>query len=53
MFVVGRFARVEGVFLDVDGERYLAVTMEDDPAADLYQSNGRFLYFHPDEVEPL
>ncbi|HEU4488253.1 MAG TPA: hypothetical protein VFS38_03075 [Actinomycetota bacterium] len=53
MFLVGRTARVEGVFLDVDDNHYLAVTLEDDLAADLHQSHGRFLYFSPDEVEPL
>jgi hypothetical protein len=41
------------VFLDVEDNSYLAVTLEDDPAADLHQSHGRFLYFRPDEVEPL
>jgi hypothetical protein len=53
MFLAGRIARVEGVFLDVDDNRYLAVTLEDDPGADLHQWHGRFLYFNPDEVEPL
>ncbi len=53
MFLDGRMARVEAVFVDVDNNNYLAVTLEDDPAADLYQSHGRFLYFQPDEVEPL
>lgn len=53
MFVAGRIARVEGVFFDVENCSYLAVTLEDDPAADLHQSHGRYLYFYPDEVEPL
>lgn len=53
MFLDGRLGRVEGVFRDVDDKTYLAVTLEDDPAADLYQSHGRFLYFQPDEVEPF
>jgi hypothetical protein len=53
MFLEGRIARVEGVFRDVEDKNYLAVTLEDDPAAELYQSHGRFLYFQPDEVEPL
>jgi hypothetical protein len=53
MFLAGRTARVQGVFLDVDDNHYLAVTLEDDLAADLHQSHGRFLYFSPDEVEPL
>ena len=38
--------------LDVDDTSYLAVTLEDDPAADLQAQHGRFLYFSPDEVEP-
>ncbi|HKD67210.1 MAG TPA: hypothetical protein VKB84_10250 [Candidatus Binataceae bacterium] len=53
MFLEGRVARVQGVFRDFDDRDYLAVTLEDDPAADLYQSHGRFLYFQPDEVEPM
>jgi hypothetical protein len=53
LFLDGRTARVEGVFLDVDERRYLAVTLEDDPAAALHQVHGRYLYFAPDEVEPL
>jgi hypothetical protein len=53
MFLVGRSATVEAVFLDVDGERHLAVTLDEDPAADLQRWHGRFLYFSPDEVEPL
>jgi hypothetical protein len=53
MFLEGRIAQVQGVFRDLDDHSYLAVTLEDDPAADLYQSHGRFLYFQPDEVEPF
>jgi len=53
MFLAGRVARVEGVFLDVEDQRYLAVTLEEDPAAELHQWHGRYLYFAPDEVEPL
>ncbi|MDQ6669862.1 MAG: hypothetical protein M3069_03790 [Chloroflexota bacterium] len=53
MFLAGQAANVAGVFLDVDGERYLAVTLVDDPGADLYAAQGRYLYFRPDEVEPL
>ena len=47
MFLDGRVARVEAVLFDVDNHNYLAVTLEDDPAADLHQRHGRFLYFHP------
>jgi hypothetical protein len=53
MFLAGRLAAVEAVFLDVDGDRHLAVTLDEDPAADLQRWHGRFLYFSPDEVEPL
>jgi hypothetical protein len=53
MFLAGRPATVEAVFLDVDGNRHLAVTLDEDPAADLQRWHGRFLYFSPDEVEPL
>jgi hypothetical protein len=53
MFLAGRLATVEAVFLDVDGARHLAVTLEEDPAADLQRWHGRFLYFSPDEVEPV
>jgi hypothetical protein len=52
MFLAGREATVEAVFLDVDGNRHLAVTLDEDPAADLRRWHGRFLYFSPDEVEP-
>jgi hypothetical protein len=53
MFLEGCVALVQGVFRDVEDQNYLAVTLEDDPAAELYQSHGRFLYFQPDEVEPM
>jgi hypothetical protein len=29
------------------------VSPDHDPAADLQRSHGRFLYFAPDELEPL
>ncbi|MEU7692992.1 hypothetical protein OHB01_14810 [Microbispora hainanensis] len=53
MFLAGRTALVEAVFLDVDGVRHLAVTLEDDPGSDLQREQRRFFYFAPDEVEPL
>ena len=52
MFLCGRGALVEAVLVDVDDTSYLAVTLADDPAADLQSAHGRFLYFAPDEVEP-
>jgi hypothetical protein len=53
MFLAGRIAVVEAVLRDVDDNPYLAVTLVDDPAAELQRDNGRFRYFAPDEVEPL
>jgi hypothetical protein len=53
MFVSGKTARVTAVHEDVDGGRHVAVVVEDDPAADLHDWYGRYLYFSPDEIEPL
>jgi len=53
LFLTGRSAQVEAVLHDVDGGVHLALTPEDDPAADLQRNHGRFLYFAPDEVEPM
>ena len=53
LFLAGRTALVEAVLFDVDGQVHLALLPDDDPAADLQRSHGRFLYFGPDEVEPI
>ncbi|MFU8871622.1 hypothetical protein [Micromonospora sp. SL4-19] len=53
MFLAGRTGRVEQVLLDVDGTRFLAVTVDDDPGAELHQWYGRLRHFRPEEVEPL
>ncbi|MGW3495947.1 hypothetical protein [Streptomyces sp. NPDC001020] len=53
MFLAGRTALVAAVRQDVDGSPHLAVTLEDDPAAELHRWYGRYLYFRPDEVRPL
>ncbi|MGW2234002.1 hypothetical protein [Streptomyces sp. NPDC001759] len=53
MFLDGRTAEVAAVFHDVDGSVHLAVTLDDDPAAELHSWYGRFHYFRPDELEPL
>jgi hypothetical protein len=53
MFLRDRTAIVEAVLSDVDGTTHLAVTLEDDPAGDLLQWYGRYLYFVPEEVELL
>jgi hypothetical protein len=53
MFLRGRSAIVEAVFSDLEGQKYLAVTLLEDPGADLERSQKRFLYFYPEEVEPV
>jgi hypothetical protein len=53
MFLDGRTAQVDAVLHDVDGSCHLAVTVEDDPGAELNRWYGRFRYFAPEEVEPL
>jgi hypothetical protein len=53
IFLVGLAATVAGVFTDVDGDQHVAVTVDDDPASEELIWQGRFLFFHPDEVEPL
>jgi len=41
---------VRAVHQDVDGEFYVAVTVDDDPASDLHEWYGRSLFFYPDEI---
>jgi hypothetical protein len=53
MFLVGRRATVQAVVLDVDGTHHVAVTLDDDPGADLQAVQGRFRYFAPIELRPL
>lgn len=53
LFLAGRAAEVAAVHRDVEGTAYVAVTLADDPAADLHARVGRYFYFYPDEIEPL
>jgi hypothetical protein len=53
IFVAGKTARVTSVHEDVEGNKHVGVVVDDDPAADLHEWYGRYLYFAPDEVEPL
>ncbi|NKY26640.1 hypothetical protein [Nocardia gamkensis] len=53
LFFDGRCARVVSVHEDVDGQAHVGVVLDDDPAAELHEWYGRYLYFAPDEVEPL
>lgn len=53
LFFADQVARVTAVLSDVDGEVHVALVLVDDPAADLHEWYGRYLYFSPDELEPL
>jgi hypothetical protein len=53
LFYAGKTARVTSVHEDVDGNQHVGVVVDDDPAAELHEWYGRYLYFAPDEVEPL
>ena len=53
LFFAGQTGRVTGVHFDVDGSTHVAVVLEADPAADLQEWYGRYLYFAPEELEPL
>ncbi|MGH9046791.1 MAG: hypothetical protein ACRDVW_05690, partial [Acidimicrobiales bacterium] len=53
LFFAGLTATVAGVFFDVDGSQHIAVTVDDDPATEELSWQGRYLFFHLDEVEPL
>lgn len=51
-FLEAKAATVRGVYEDAEGEMYVAVTVDDDPASDMHEWYGRSLFFYPDEVEP-
>jgi hypothetical protein len=53
LFFADQIARVTAVLGDVDGGLHVALVLVDDPAADLHDWYGRYLYFAPDELEPL
>jgi hypothetical protein len=53
MFLIGRVATVAGIFRDLEDRVHVAVTVDDDPAADLQRAFGRYWYFSPEEIVPL
>ncbi len=53
IFLAGRRATVTRVLHDVDGGDHVAVVLDDDEGQDLAVAQGRYLYFAPDEVEPV
>jgi hypothetical protein len=53
LFLAGRDAVVQAVFHDVDGNVQVAVSVLDDDGAEYQIGHGRYLFFYPEEVEPL
>lgn len=53
MFLAGRIASVQAILFDAEDDAHLAVTLDDDPGADIQLSHGRYRYFKIDEVEPI
>jgi hypothetical protein len=53
LLFTGHTATVEEVKVDLEGRRVYAVTIDDDPAAELHRWYGRFHYYFEDELEPL
>jgi len=53
MFLAGMTATVAAVMRDVEDQDCLAVTIDDDPAAELLRWHQRFHYFYPEEIEPV
>jgi len=53
LFFADQVGRVTAVLSDVDGDVHVALVLVDDPAADLHEWYGRYLYFSPDELKPL
>jgi hydrogenase maturation protease len=53
--LAGRIGTVAGIEQDFEEKLHLAVTLEDDPGADLGEARqpGHRFFFAPDEVEPL
>jgi hypothetical protein len=51
VFLAGRTAIVDRILHDVDGSLFVAVTLDDDPGADLLADHGRHHHFTPDEIE--
>jgi hypothetical protein len=53
LFLAGKIATIAEIVHTVDDDTHLAVTVDDDPASELMNWHGRYLYFAPDEVVAL
>ncbi|MGX7677746.1 hypothetical protein ACSMXN_02480 [Jatrophihabitans sp. DSM 45814] len=53
IFFAGKAATVAAVFADVDGNDHVAVVLSEDDKANPDDWYGRYLYFAPEELEPI
>jgi hypothetical protein len=53
LIYAGHVATVAAIRHDVDGSVFLAVTIDDDPAAELHDWYGRYHYYRIEEVESV
>ena len=51
--VRGMTGKVNAVHTDFEGNRYVGVVFDADPASDLHEWYGRSFFYAPDEVEPI
>ena len=49
--LVGRTATIERIYLDYEDGAHIAVTVDDDPAQELFRETGRYLFFRAGELE--
>jgi hypothetical protein len=47
----GRTATIERIYLDYEDGAHIAVTVDDDPAQELFRETGRYLFFRAGELE--
>ena len=47
----GRTATIERIYIDYDDAIHVGVTVDDDPAQDLFRETGRYLFFKGGELE--
>jgi hypothetical protein len=47
----GKVATIETIYLDYEDQAHLAVTIDEDPARDMKQDMGLYMYYKPAEVE--
>ena len=49
----GRTATIERLYIDYEDGAHIAVTVDDDPAQELFRETGRYLFFRAGEVEAV